>query len=670
MKYTPPFYGSAYYPESWPKEKIKEDIALMKEMGMNVARIGEFAWSNMEPKEGKYDFSFMLHVVSELDKEGIATIMGTPTCTPPAWLTQKHPEVMIVNSHGVRETHGARRHACPNNPVYREYTRKIVTNMAQAFKDCDSIIGWQIDNELYNNGNDGRGCCCNVCYGKFLEYLKEKYETLENLNRTWGMYVWSLNYTEWEQIPIPRNNVWHHPSYLTEWMLFQARSYKEYCDFQADILHEYLPEDVPVGTDMMPFLGLDYEDMNEKLDVVQFNYYRFTPNLWDIALWADYMYNVLDKPFWITETATCWGGGVACTWHNDENLCIANTMLPVILGSNANLYWLWRNHFAGQELMHGSVVNSHGRPMHIANEVKHIASSLRKLEDMINNTYPKRSEIAMHISHHAWTLYMFQPMVNGFDYYNAFTGDVFKPLMESQLRSSVISEGMDLSKYKVVITSFVPHIERKELNKRILEWVKEGGTWIAGPMTDIRTYVANKYMAKPFGMLEDVTGTRLAFTLPGGRKYTAVSDSGEVLEFKENANSFDAYEADESTKVLYKYREGYLKDYAAITETKVGKGRIILLGSMPAPESFAGFIKAIAQEEGINPFDASGNVVVQIRKNTETDEDEYLACVEVTNMEGYITAIFDCVDVIDGSTYKKGERIIMAPFSFRVLRKI
>ncbi|HOA32553.1 MAG TPA: beta-galactosidase, partial [Clostridia bacterium] len=67
MKYKPPFYGSAYYPESWPKEKIKEDIALMKEMGMNVARIGEFAWSNMEPKEGKYDFSFMLHVVSELD---------------------------------------------------------------------------------------------------------------------------------------------------------------------------------------------------------------------------------------------------------------------------------------------------------------------------------------------------------------------------------------------------------------------------------------------------------------------------------------------------------------------------------------------------------------------------------------------------------------------------
>ncbi|NLN04114.1 MAG: hypothetical protein GX166_04740 [Clostridiaceae bacterium] len=229
---------------------------------------------------------------------------------------------------------------------------------------------------------------------------------------------------------------------------------------------------------------------------------------------------------------------------------------------------------------------------------------------------------------------------------------------------------MDLSGYKIVITSFVPHIERKDLNRRILEWVKEGGTWIAGPMTDIRTYVANKYMEKPFGMLEDVTGVRLAFTLPAGKKYTAVSDCGDVLEFKENANSFDAYEADECTKALYKYREGYLEDYAAITETKIGKGRIILLGSIPSPESFARFIKAIAHEEGINPFDASGNVVVQIRTSIETDEDEYLACVEVSNMEGYVTAIFDCIDVIDERTYKKGERISMAPFSFRVLRKI
>lgn len=239
----------------------------------------------------------------------------------------------------------------------------FVIKMANTFKDYDNIIGWQIDNELYNSGSDGRGCCCEVCHGKFIDYLKEKYKTIDELNKSWGMYVWSINYTSWDEIPVPRNTVWHHPSFLTEWMLFQARSYKEFSDFQADILHSILPDGVYVGTDMMPFLGLDYEEMNEKLDIVQFNHYRGTSNLWDIALWADYMYNLKNKPFWITETATCWGGGVSCSQHNDINFGIANTFLPIILGAQANLYWLWRNHFAGQELMHGSVVNSWGRPL-------------------------------------------------------------------------------------------------------------------------------------------------------------------------------------------------------------------------------------------------------------------------------------------------------------------
>lgn len=668
MKRKPPYYGCAYYPESWPSELIDEDIKLMKETGMNIMRIGEFAWSNMEPEEGKYEFTFMQDVIARLGEAGIAVIMGTPTCTPPAWLTHAHPEVMIVSSHGVRETHGARRHACAHSPVFRAYAKKIVTQMVLAFKDYDNIIGWQIDNEMYNSGSDGRGCCCDVCHGKFIDYLKEKYGTLEKLNKSWGMYVWSLNYTSWDEIPVPRNNVWHHPSFLTEWMLFQARAHKEFCDFQAAILHEHLPETVLVGTDMMPFLGLDYEDMNEELDIVQFNHYRGTSNLWDIALWSDYMYNIKNKAFWITETATCWGGGVACSQHNDINFCIANSFLPVILGAEANMYWLWRNHFAGQELMHGSVVNSWGRPMHIANEVKYISEGLVKAEDMINGTYPVRGDIAMHISHHAWTLYMFQPMVNGFNYQAAYQGDVFKPLMNAQLRPAVISEGMDLCGYKVVITSFVPYIGMKALSDRMIEWVKDGGTWIAGPMTDIRTYEATKYLHAPFNILEDITGVRLAFTLPGGKQYEAVSKNGKVLKLKAQVNSFDAYEPGEA-QTLYTYTDGYLKGYAAITQTKVGKGRIILLGTMPEPDAFAEFIKDIADEEGIVPYEASGNVVVQLRKDKETDKDRYLACVEVENREGFVKAVFDCRDILSDILYKKNEVIKVAPFAVKLLRK-
>ncbi len=663
-----PYYGAAYYPESWPHEQVPEDIKLMKQTGMNVMRIGEFAWSNMEPSEGSYDFSFLRHVINELDEADIGVIMGTPTCTPPAWLTKSHPEVMIVDSHNERTTHGARRHACPNSPVYREYTKKIVTGMAKAFKDCENIIAWQIDNELYNTGIDGKGCCCDVCYHKFIDYLKEKFGAIENLNKTWGMYLWSQDYTSFDEIPVPRNNVWHHPSLNTEWMLFQARSYKEFSDFQADILHEYLPEDVYVGTDMMPFLGLDYEDMNEKLDIVQFNHYRNSHNLWDIALWSNYMRNIKNKPFWITETATCWGGGVACSHYNDKNFGIANTFLPVILGAEANLYWLWRTHWSGQELMHGSVVNSWGRPMHIYNELKYIKEGFNKAEDMIYNTYPKNSQIAMHVSHHAWTLYMFQPMINGFNYQAAYQNDVFRPLMNCQLRPDVISEGLDIDGYSIVITSFVPCIENKGLNEKMLKWVENGGTWIVGPMTDIRTYEATKYIKAPFGMLEDVTGVKLAFTLPAGGSYDMYDNKGNVLKTKSNANSYDAYIPGKS-ETLYEYRNDYLEGYSAITRTKVGKGYIILLGTMPESDSFAKFIADIASEKGVYPFNASGNVVCQIRCNNISNEERYFACVEVENREGYACVPFDCTNILTGNEYTKDDKVLFKPFDVMIFRK-
>lgn len=115
-----PYFGAAYYPESWPAEQVEADIRLMKEAGVHTVRIAEFAWSTMEPAEGSYNFTFFHHVVDCLREAGIAVIMGTPTCMPPAWLSEKYPEILIVDASGKRMSHGARRHACPNNEVLTE----------------------------------------------------------------------------------------------------------------------------------------------------------------------------------------------------------------------------------------------------------------------------------------------------------------------------------------------------------------------------------------------------------------------------------------------------------------------------------------------------------------------------------------------------------------------
>ena len=184
----PPYLGAAYYPEDWPLEQIDQDIALMKELGMNVMRIGEFAWSRMEPEEGKYDWNWLHKVIKKLEQAEIAVILGTPTCTPPIWLVEKYPEVLVMDPDGRRHQHGARRHACPNSPVYREYVKKIVTALAQEFGKAPNLIGWQIDNELYPPPG---GCCCPVCLKGFQEWLRKRFDNeIEKLNQAWGTYLW------------------------------------------------------------------------------------------------------------------------------------------------------------------------------------------------------------------------------------------------------------------------------------------------------------------------------------------------------------------------------------------------------------------------------------------------------------------------------------------------
>ena len=131
----PPYLGVAYYPEDWPEEEMERDFARMKEIGINVVRIGEFAWHRMEPAPGEFDFSFFHKVVDRARALDICVVMGTPTATPPRWLSRLYPDVMMENRDGRTASHGGRRHCCSNNAHYNEYCLRIVEKMAGEFAD-------------------------------------------------------------------------------------------------------------------------------------------------------------------------------------------------------------------------------------------------------------------------------------------------------------------------------------------------------------------------------------------------------------------------------------------------------------------------------------------------------------------------------------------------------
>ncbi|MBP7401495.1 MAG: beta-galactosidase [Clostridia bacterium] len=251
-------FGVCYYPEHWPETLWRSDLERMRVLGISVIRIAEFAWSLFEPREGEFTFAFFdrfLALVSEFPE--IRVIFCTPTATPPAWLTDRYPEVLNADMAGTPFGHGMRRHCNYNAPVWRGKSRLIAQKLGEHYGRHPSIIGWQIDNEL--------NCETDVFYAEadhaaFREFLKKKYGTLDALNEAWGNVFWNQTYTEWRQVRLSRyvgGRVGFNPHMRLDEKRFFSDSAVSYCRLQYEALRENVPEDRFITTNGI-FSHLDY----------------------------------------------------------------------------------------------------------------------------------------------------------------------------------------------------------------------------------------------------------------------------------------------------------------------------------------------------------------------------------------------------------------------------
>lgn len=655
---NPPYLGAAYYPEDWPLEQIDADIALMKEAGANVMRIGEFAWSRMEPNEGEYDFSWLHLVVDKLGAAGISVVMGTPTATPPIWLTEKHPEILFVRTDGIPVIHGARRHACPNSPVYRDYCTRIVTKMAEEFGQNDTIIGWQIDNEVYPLVF-GMPCVCPACRKLFTEKMQEKYGSIEGLNAAWGTDLWSQTYQSFDQIPIPDRHTWQHPSLGTAWYEFISDSYVAFTKHQADILHRMTKH--PISTNTMPLVGVDFGDLNQSLDLVMHDHYNSQDNLWSAAFWFDLIRPLKDAPFWNMETQTNWNGSVAANDSKDPGFCISNSWLPIALGAEMNCYWLWRMHWSGQELTHGAVLASCGRPKYSFGEVQAIAKGFETSAAFLNNTHPTKSGLAMHFSHRAAWMFENQPMVCGFNYMNSILNNAYRPLINAQLRPDVILPSADLSPYRVIYTPYLPALDEGGLRDRMKLWIESGGTWIVGPMSDSRTSDAAKFKTAPFGSLEDWAGIYCKHEIPAESRKVKLrwADGRE----SEGCTWFDGFEL-RGAQALATYTGWPVEGCAAVTSHKMGRGRIVVIGTVLPPQDLRQLITAVSEDAGVVPVaQASDNLLVVPR---EGSGGKGMVVVEVENRSATLVLPAPMTDLITGKGLSGVAEL--APYTVMVLK--
>ncbi len=203
MNLTPRFphflHGGDYNPDQWldREDILEKDAVLMEQAHVNAVSVGIFAWAALEPEEGRYDFAWLDRVIDRLWAKGIHVILATPSGARPAWMAQKYPEVLRVSKVFQRNHFGGRHNHCPSSPIYREKVRQIDTALARRYAHHPAVILWHISNEFSGD------CYCPLCQERFRDYLRERYGTLEELNRAWFTGFWSMRYTDWSQIEPP-----------------------------------------------------------------------------------------------------------------------------------------------------------------------------------------------------------------------------------------------------------------------------------------------------------------------------------------------------------------------------------------------------------------------------------------------------------------------------------
>jgi len=264
--------GVCYYPEHWPEERWAIDAKHMRQLGLKVIRIGEFAWSRLEDKNGKLDFDWLARAIDTLHAEELSVVLGTPTATPPRWMLDRHPDMLAVDSNGRTREFGSRRHYCFSFEPYLKECQRIVTLLAERFGGHPAIIAWQTDNEY--------GCHeTSISYSvharaAFQQWCDTHYNSIEILNESWGNIFWSMEYDSFDQIGLPTGTVTEsNPSHQLAFWRFSSDQIRRFNKAQVDIIKQYSNGVDVLHNFMGNFVEFDHHDVSKDLDIATWDNY-------------------------------------------------------------------------------------------------------------------------------------------------------------------------------------------------------------------------------------------------------------------------------------------------------------------------------------------------------------------------------------------------------------
>ena len=553
------YHGADYNPDQWldRPDILERDIEMMHKAHVNCVSIGIFSWALLEPEEGVYDFDWLDEVIDRLWKGGIHIILATPSGARPAWMAQKYPEVLRVDQQFQRNHFGGRHNHCPSSPVYREKVQAIDTQLAIRYAGHPAVILWHLSNEYSGD------CRCPLCQEKWRSWLKERYGTIDELNRRWWTSFWSMRYTDWSQVeppsPVGQSS---NTSMQVDWRRFSTQQCKDFILMEKAAVQAVNPDLKCTANLMERFWDYDYFSLAEAIDVVSWDAYPQWHGESDMARAAEFAMNhemmrsFKDQPFLLMESTPSLVNWKRVNKLKRPGMHMLSSMQALAHGSQSVMYFQWRKGRGGAEMFHGAVVDHDGRDdTRVFQDVTAVGEALERLQPLYDA--PKRKpQVCILYDWSSWWAVEFAQAgqlghMNYFDTVNMHYRALWQQGVSVDFRD--MRPCTDLSGYDLVVAPLLFMI-RDGYDAKLREYVKNGGHLL---MTYFSVVVDDTDLAwlggAPHGLTEvlGVRGTELdalhpqdvnALVLKDGRRF-AIHELCEIPEDL-GAETLGSYERD------------------------------------------------------------------------------------------------------------------------------
>jgi len=577
--------GVCYFPEHWPSERWETDVKQMADAGIEYVRMSEFSWGHTEPERGEFDFEWLDEAVELVGDYGMQAVLCTPTATPPKWLVDEHPDIRQEEMDGTPRHWGSRRFYCLNSPIYRKETERIVRKYTERYEDNPHVVGWQTDNEY--GCHETVRCYCDDCAAAFRDWLRGKYDSIEDLNEKWGNTFWSQQYHSFEAVDPPRPTpAGIHPSRLLDYYRFANWSAVDYNRFQADLIREVNDDWFVTHNFMGDFPTLDAYSLSDDIDFLTWDSYPTgfvqdrrpgtatedelragEPD--EVGLNHDIYRSAKHKPFWVMEqqpgdvnwppNAPQPGDGAMRLWAHQA----------VAHGADVVVYFRWRRCRQGQEQYHAGLRKQDGSPDRGYHEAKQAADELFDID------FVDAPVAVLHDYHNLWatTIQPHSPDWHYWSHLRAF----YDAVRGRGIQADVAHPSTDLHDYDAV---FAPayHIVDEDDAAMLREYVEDGGQLVFGARTGVKDPHNQLHETLTPGPLSDLTGLHVEQweTLPD-HVPTDVHYEKTTHEFQTWAEWLEP----EDAQSLGRYASGEAEGRVAVARNEVGDGAVTYCGCWP-----------------------------------------------------------------------------------------